>query len=118
MIPLPWQEPERPWQQRLAAAVADRSVQVWAQAVVVRVTPRSSRNQVLGLRDGAVAIKLQAPPVDGAANAALLAYVAELVGLPRRAIHLLRGDTSRSKWIAADGLTPAELRERLLAATR
>jgi hypothetical protein len=56
--------------------------------------------------------------VDGAANAALLNYVAELVGLPRRAIHLLRGDTSRSKWIAADGMTPAELRERLLAATR
>lgn len=84
--------------------------------MAVRVTPRGSRNQVLGLRDGAVAIKLQAPPVDGAANAALLAYVAELVGLPRRAIHLMRGESSRSKWIAADGLSAAELLERLLAA--
>jgi uncharacterized protein (TIGR00251 family) len=82
----------------------------------VRVTPRGSRNQVLGLRDGAVAIKLQAPPVDGAANAALVAYVAELVGLSRRAIHLVRGETSRSKWISADGLPAAELRQRLLAA--
>ncbi|MEY3463131.1 MAG: hypothetical protein RLZZ468_909 [Cyanobacteriota bacterium] len=88
------------------------------QLVAVRVVPRGSRNQVLGLRDGAVAIKLQAPPVEGAANAALLAYVAELVGLPRRAIHLVRGETSRSKWIAADGLGAAELRARLLAAAR
>jgi uncharacterized protein len=102
--------------------MADRSVQAQTQdqgqdqLVAVRVTPRGSRNQVLGLRDGAVAIKLQAPPVDGAANGALLAYVAALMGLPRSAIHLVRGETSRLKWIAADGLSAAELRERLLAA--
>ena len=86
------------------------------EAVAVRVTPRSRRNQVLGLRDGVVAIKLQAPPVDGAANEALLAFVAELVGRPRRDIRLVRGASSRSKWIAAAGLSAAELQARLLAA--
>lgn len=85
------------------------------EALAVRVTPRSSRNQVLGLRDGVVAIKLQAPPVDGAANAALLAYVAELAGVPRRDVTLVRGESSRSKWIAVEGLEPAELQRRLLA---
>ena len=85
------------------------------EALAVRVTPRSRRNQVLGLRDGVVAIKLQAPPVDGAANAALLAYVAELAGVPRRAVTLVRGDTSRSKWIAVEGFSAAELQHALLA---
>ncbi len=86
-----------------------------AEALAVRVTPRSSRNQVLGLRDGVVAIKLQAPPVDGSANAALLAYVAEQLGLPRRTVTLVRGDTSRSKWIAVEGLSAADLQQRLLS---
>ncbi len=85
------------------------------EALAVRVTPRGSRNQVLGLRDGMVAIKLKAPPVDGAANAALLAYVADLAGVSRRAVTLVRGDTSRSKWIAVEGLTAAALQQRLLA---
>lgn len=83
--------------------------------LAVRVTPRSSRNQVLGLRDGVVAIKLQAPPVDGAANAALLAYVAEQLGVPRREVTLVRGDTSRSKWIAVEGLSAKDLQQRLLS---
>ena len=85
------------------------------EALAVRVTPRSSRNQVLGLRDGVVAIKLQAPPVDGAANAALLAYVAEQLGVPRREVTLVRGDTSRSKWIAVKGLSAKDLQQRLLS---
>ena len=88
------------------------------EPLAVRVTPRSSRNQVLGLRDGVVVIKLQAPPVDGAANGALLAFVAELVGVPCRDVTLVRGDTSRSKWIAVAGLSAAQLQQRLLAGVR
>ena len=83
--------------------------------MALRVTPRSHRNQVVGLRDGLVAIRLQAPPVDGAANAALLTYVAELLGVPRSAVQLIRGHSSRQKWISAAGFSARELRERLLA---
>lgn len=81
----------------------------------VRVTPRSSRNAVIGDREGVVAIRLTAPPVDGAANQALLAYVAEIIGVAPRCVHLVRGARSRQKWIAVDGLDATRLREALLA---
>ncbi len=83
-------------------------------AVAIRLQPRSSRDQVLGERDGAIAIKLQAPPVDGEANAALLRFVARRLGLPPRDVTLVRGATSRSKWIAVQGRSAAEVRAALL----
>lgn len=85
-------------------------------ALPVRVTPRSSRNAVIGEREGVIAIRLKAPPVDGAANAALLAFVAESVGVPKRAVQLVRGSTSRSKWIAVEGISAEALRAVLLNA--
>jgi len=83
-------------------------------AVALRLQPRSSRDQVLGERDGAIAIKLQAPPVDGEANAALLRFVARRLGVPPRDVTLVRGATSRSKWIAVHGRSAAEVRAALL----
>ena len=83
-------------------------------AVAIRLQPRSSRDQVLGERDGAIAIKLQAPPVDGEANAALLRFVARRLGVPPRDVTLVRGVTSRSKWIAVQGRSAAQVRAALL----
>lgn len=83
-------------------------------AVSIRLQPRSSRDQVLGERDGAIAIKLQAPPVDGEANAALLRFVARRLGVPPRDVTLVRGATSRSKWIAVQGRSAAQVRAALL----
>lgn len=83
-------------------------------AVAIRLQPRSSRDQVLGERDGAIAIKLQAPPVDGEANAALLRFVARRLGVPPRDVTLVRGATSRSKWIAVQGRSAAQVRAALL----
>lgn len=83
-------------------------------AVAIRLQPRSSRDQVLGERDGAIAIKLQAPPVDGEANAALLRFVARRLGVPPRDVSLVRGATSRSKWIAVQGRSAAQVRAALL----
>ncbi|WP_411870748.1 DUF167 domain-containing protein [Vulcanococcus limneticus] len=83
-------------------------------AVAIRLQPRSSRDQVLGERDGAIAIKLQAPPVDGEANAALLRFVARRLGVPPRDVTLVRGATSRRKWIAVQGRSAAEVRAALL----
>jgi uncharacterized protein (TIGR00251 family) len=84
------------------------------EGVAIKVLPRSSRNQVLGLRDGAVAIKLQAPPVEGAANAALISYLAALLGVAKRDVCLLRGDASRQKLISVAGFNAPALRAELL----
>ncbi|HTL44002.1 MAG TPA: DUF167 domain-containing protein [Vicinamibacterales bacterium] len=70
----------------------------------VRVIPRSPRTRVDGRRGGAVLIRLAAPPVDGAANDALLRYLAEALGVPRRSVRLLAGETSRDKKVAISGL--------------
>ena len=82
--------------------------------LVIRLQPRSRRNAVVGEREGAVLIALQAPPVDGAANAALLRFLADQLDLPRSALSLVHGATSRQKWIAIEGLSVAEARRRLL----
>ena len=84
-----------------------------AELVAIRVQPRASRDQVQGLRDGAIAIQLKAPPVDGEANAALLRFVARALGVRPRSVVLVRGQTK--KWIQVEGLTAEAVQERLLA---
>jgi uncharacterized protein (TIGR00251 family) len=85
------------------------------EAIAIRVQPRSSRDQVLGEREGAIAIKLKAPPVDGEANAALLRFVARRLGVPPRDVLLVRGASSRSKWIRVEGHSAAHVRAALLS---
>lgn len=80
----------------------------------VRVTPRSSRNRVDGPREGALKIRLNAPPVEGKANEALIEFLAECLDLPRRAIILAAGEQSRTKRILVRGRTAADL-TRVLA---
>jgi len=70
----------------------------------VRVIPRSPRTRVDGRRGGAILIRLAAAPVDGAANDALLRYLAEAVGVPRRSVRLVSGDRSRDKKVGIAGL--------------
>ncbi|WP_312856372.1 DUF167 domain-containing protein [Nocardioides pelophilus] len=81
-------EPDRPWwhQQR------DGSWQL-----SVRVQPGASRTEVAGEYGEQLRIRLQAPPVDGRANAALVGFVADQLGLPRAAVSVVRGESSRSK---------------------
>ena len=86
-----------------------------AELVAIRVQPRASRDQVQGLRDGAIAIQLKAPPVDREANAALLRFVARALGVRPRSVVLVRGQTSRMKWIQVEGLTAEAVQEQLLA---
>ena len=84
------------------------------QPVEIWLQPRGSRNQVVGVRDQAIVIKLQAPPVDGAANAALLRFVAARLAVPVSAVELLRGPTSRRKQIGVHGWSAAAVRQALL----
>ncbi|MEY3734949.1 MAG: hypothetical protein RLZZ11_1216 [Cyanobacteriota bacterium] len=80
----------------------------------IRLQPRSRRDAVVGEREGAVLIALKAAPVDGAANAALVRFLAERLHRPRASITLVRGASSRTKWIALDGGSVAEARRQLL----
>jgi hypothetical protein len=68
----------------------------------VLVQPRASRNAIVGWQGDELKITLTAPPVDGAANAALVAFVAEALHLKKRQITLHSGETSRHKVLAID----------------
>ncbi len=70
----------------------------------VRVQPRASRSEVAGVHGDALKIRLAAPPVDGAANEALVRLLAELLGVPRRAVRIESGLGSRSKIVEVDGV--------------
>ncbi len=80
--------------------------------ITVRVVPRSSRNS-LEWEQGVLKARLVAPPVDGAANEALVALLAERLNLPKRAIQIVRGATSRQKTVEIVGITIEEMVSRL-----
>ncbi len=63
----------------------------------IHLQPRAARNQIVGRHGDAIKIQVHAPPVDGAANAALVDLLAQTCGVPRSAIRILRGATSRTK---------------------
>jgi Uncharacterized conserved protein len=79
----------------------------------VRVMPRAGRTTIAGVRGNALAIRLAAAPVDGAANEALIAFLADTFDRPRRDITIVSGHTSRDKRVAIAGLTEAEFDARL-----
>lgn len=81
--------------------------------LTLRVTPRARRDALAVAADGSLRAWVRAAPVDGAANAALVALLAERLRLPRHAIVILRGETARQKQIAIAGQTSATLRQRL-----
>ena len=78
--------------------------------VAVHVQPRASRSEIVGLHGAALKVRLQAPPVEGAANDALVALLAERLGVPRRAVRVVAGATSRSKTVEIEGTTEAAVR--------
>lgn len=82
---------------------------------VVRVVPRAGRTAVAGLRGEALLVRLAAPPVEGAANEALLAFVAGLLDRPKRDLAIASGHASRDKRLVVQGLPAAEVLARLTA---
>jgi uncharacterized protein (TIGR00251 family) len=87
----------------------------------VRVTPRARRTAFAGLTevDGrpALAIRLAAPPVDGAANTALLAFLADTLKMPKSCLRLLSGEASRLKIVAIRGISADDLQSWIKQAT-
>jgi uncharacterized protein (TIGR00251 family) len=82
--------------------------------VAVRVLARARRDHVEGERNGRVLVRLTAPPVDGAANAALCRLIAERAGVPRAKVQIARGKTSRDKVVRVAGVEAGALRLALL----
>ena len=82
----------------------------------VRVQPRASRNEIIGFREGSLRVRLQAPPVDGAANEALVLVLADALGVPRRHVRLVSGLASRQKVVEIDAVARPAL-DRLRLAT-
>jgi uncharacterized protein (TIGR00251 family) len=83
--------------------------------VAVRVVPRAGRDEVAGVRHGALLVRLAAAPVEGAANDALVRLLADRLGVPRRAITIVAGARARQKRVRIAGLDAAAFRERLAA---
>ena len=81
--------------------------------LAVRVTPRAGRTAITGVREGVLVIRLAAAPVDGAANEALVEFLAKLFGRPKRDIAIVSGHKSRDKRIEIEGLTAQDLAARL-----
>ncbi len=79
----------------------------------VRVQPRSSRNEVTAWKAGVLHVKLSAPPVDGAANAACRDFLAEWLDIKRSQVELVAGEKAREKRFRVSGLTDAEIEARM-----
>ena len=78
----------------------------------LRVIPRARKTELAGIRDEALIVRVAAPPVEGAANDAVVEYLAAVLHLARRAIHIAAGERGRRKRIVIDGVTADEIRRR------
>ena len=83
--------------------------------LLVRVIPRAGRTALAGKRGDALLVRLAAAPVEGAANEALVTFLASLLGCPRRAIAIVAGAHTRDKRLHVDGLSAADLERRVAA---
>jgi hypothetical protein len=81
--------------------------------LAVKLQPRASKNEIGAPLGGELKIKVTAPPVDAAANQALIELLAEKLGCARGAVRIIRGHTSRHKTIWLAGLSAAEVRQKL-----
>jgi uncharacterized protein (TIGR00251 family) len=83
--------------------------------LAIKAIPNAPRNEVVGWLGDALKVKVHAPPVEGRANEVLCEFLADTLELPRRAVHVTRGDTSRQKLVRIDGLSLAEVKARFSA---
>jgi uncharacterized protein len=79
----------------------------------IRVQPRAKRNAIVGELGDALKVALTAPPVDGKANQACVEFFSDVLRVPRSAVMIAAGQTSRNKVIRVVGISAALVRERL-----
>ena len=84
-------------------------------ALAIRVTPRSSKNEISGvLNDGTIRIRLIAPPVEGKANEALISFLSDVLDVPRSNIEIVAGEAGRDKLVSVVGLDAEAVHSRIL----
>jgi uncharacterized protein (TIGR00251 family) len=79
----------------------------------VHVVSRASRTEIVGEHDGALRVRVAAPPVDGAANEELIRTLARALGVRKNAIEITSGQTSKAKQVRVTGASPRDLEELL-----
>ena len=79
----------------------------------LHVIPRGSKNEIIGWRDDVLCVKITAPPVEGAANSAIVKFIADALGVRKSQVELVSGEKSREKSVRIDGLTQDDIRERV-----
>ena len=79
----------------------------------IRVVPRASKNEVSGVLGDALKIRLQAPPVEGKANKALIDFLADVLQISKKLLEIKGGETGRNKHILVRGITEPAARARL-----
>jgi uncharacterized protein (TIGR00251 family) len=72
---------------------------------LVRVSPRARRNAIEGVAEGALRVRLAAPPLEGRANDELCRFLAECLNIPRSAVRIVQGERSRRKCVEARGIS-------------
>lgn len=84
--------------------------------LTLQIVPNARKSEVIGVHDDALKLRLQAPPIEGKANEALVRFIAELLNLPKSAVSLTHGQTSRRKLleVRGSGLTVAAVEKALL----
>lgn len=87
------------------------SEQEEAVIVNVRVIPRASKSEIVGIYDGALKIRISAPPVDGAANAEIVRFLSKTFGVSKSDVFILSGETSKNKRIKIENLSKSSFEE-------
>jgi len=77
--------------------------------LAVRIQPRASKNGVMRMEDGSFKIRLTAPPVDGAANEALVEFLSEILSVSKSSVEIISGHTSREKRVKISGIGEADV---------
>lgn len=85
--------------------------------LTLRVVPRARKSEIVGVHGDALKVRLAAPPVEGAANRALVAFLARRLGVRKQQVSITSGERSRQKRVHVAGLTADETLERLSASS-
>jgi len=84
--------------------------------LAIKAIPNAGRDEIVGWLGEALKVKIRAPALDGRANDALCAFLADALGLPKRAVEVALGEKSRQKCVLITGLSGEEVRNRLPSA--
>ncbi len=79
--------------------------------VLLYIQPQASKNQIIGLHNGALKVKIQAPPVEGKANDEIIFYFSKLLKIPKSRLQILKGDLSRHKTLFIEGISASEFQK-------